>query len=86
MELIVVMAVLSILVAMGVPRFIGYTKDANVAAMKVDAGMLEQVSLQHMLVNGDAWPVGAECSSIDPEVLAIVEECIAPQGFSGECI
>ena len=80
MELIVVMAVLSILVAMGVPRFIGYTKDANVAAMKVDAGMLEQVSLQHMLVNGDAWPVGAECSSIDPEVLAIVENVLRRRG------
>jgi len=80
LELIVVMAVLSILVAMGVPRFIGYTKDADVTAMKVDAGMLEQVSLQHMLVNGDAWPVGAECSSIDPEVLAIVENVLRRRG------
>ena len=80
MELIVVMAVLSILVAMGVPRFIGYTKDADVTAMKVDAGMLEQVSLQHMLVNGDAWPVGAECSFIDPEVLAIVENVLRRRG------
>ena len=41
LELIVVMAVIAILVAMGVPRFIGYQKDARVSAMQSDCKVLE---------------------------------------------
>lgn len=79
LELIVVMAVISILVAMGVPRFIGYTKDAKVEAMKADARVLEDACMRYQLEH-DARPVGAECSSIDPEVLAIVENVLRRRG------
>ena len=57
LELIVVMAVIAILVAMGAPRFIGYTKDANVTAMKADAKVLEDACVIYNLEN-EAWPTG----------------------------
>lgn len=59
LELIVVMAVIAILVAMGVPRFIGYTKDANVTAMKADAKVLEDACMIYHLEN-EGWPCEIE--------------------------
>ena len=79
LELIVVMAVISILVAMGVPRFVGYTKDAKVEAMKADARVLEDACMRYQLEH-DAWPIGAECGLIDSEVLAIVENVLRRRG------
>lgn len=55
-ELIVVMAVIGILVMLAAPRFIGYTKDASVSAMKADIKVLESVSLVYNIEN-EAWPV-----------------------------
>ena len=62
LELIVVMAVLAILVAMGVPRFLGYTKEARVTAMKADAGIIERACMQYALMSetGEDWPKGTE--------------------------
>jgi len=59
LELIVVMAVVAILVAMGVPRFIGYQKDAKVSAMKADCKVLEDAcSIYH--TEKDVWPILGE--------------------------
>lgn len=55
-ELIVVMAVIAILVTMGVPRFLGYTKDAEVTGMKADVKILETAALQFAIQNDDALP------------------------------
>ena len=74
------MAVISILVAMGVLRFIGYTKDANATAMKVDANFLEQAALQYALINDGAWPVGAKYVLYDPDVLAVLEGLLGRKG------
>ncbi len=56
LELIVVMAVVAILVAMGVPRFIGYQKDAKVTAMKADCKVLEDACSIYYTEEG-SWPV-----------------------------
>lgn len=59
-ELIVVIAVLGILVTIGVPRYLGYTKDAKVATMQADTKIVEQAAYQYALNNDDAWPIGEE--------------------------
>lgn len=74
LELIVVMGVLAILVAMGVPKFLGYTKDANVAAMRADVKLLEQAGLQYALHNDDEFPIAVDETggyveaTVDPDV------------------
>ncbi len=55
LELIVVMAVIAILVAMGVPRFIGYQKDAKVTAMKADCKVLEDACMI-CYTEDNEWP------------------------------
>lgn len=59
-ELIVVIAVLAILVTIGVPRFLGHTKDAEVATMKADTKIVEQAAYQYALNNDDQWPILAD--------------------------
>ena len=55
-ELIVVMAVIGILVLIAAPRFLGYTKDANVTAMEADAKVLSNIALVYNVEN-EEWPV-----------------------------
>lgn len=55
-ELLVVIAILAILVLLAAPRFLGYTKDANVSTMQADAKVLTNASLIHNIENED-WPV-----------------------------
>ncbi len=64
LELIVVMAVIAILVAMGVPRFIGYQKDAAVTAMKADCKVLEDACMIHY-TEEDSWPSSGEGTTVD---------------------
>ena len=60
-ELIVVMAIIGILVMLAAPRFLGYTRDAEVAAMKADAKVLSNAALIYNIEETqndvDAWPV-----------------------------
>lgn len=56
-ELLVVIAILAILVLLAAPRFLGYTKDANVAAMQADAKVLANSALIYNIENEDKWPV-----------------------------
>lgn len=73
-ELIVVIAVLAILVLLAAPKFLGHTKDANVAAMQADAKVLSNAALVHNVnhdvgkflddgeggnVYAEPWPVDA---------------------------
>lgn len=73
LELIVVMGVLAILVAMGVPKFLGYTKEADVTAMRADIKLLEQAGLQYALHNDDSFPF-----AIGDEGAITVESELAP--------
>lgn len=58
-ELIVVMAIIAILVLLAAPRFLGYTKDANVTAMQQDVKVLtDAAELYH--IDYDNWPVKDE--------------------------
>lgn len=54
-ELIVVMAIIAILVLLAAPRFLGYTKDANVTAMEQDAKVLADAAELYHLKEG-TWP------------------------------
>jgi len=56
-ELIVVMAVIGILVLLAAPKFLGYTKDANVTAMQADAKILSNAALMYN-INNERFPVG----------------------------
>ena len=61
-ELIVVIAVIGILVLLAAPRFLGYTRDAHVSAMKADAKILSNAALVYHIDNevnevANAWPV-----------------------------
>jgi len=64
------MAVIAVLVSMGVPRFLGYTKDANATALITDARLLESAGLQHALLNDDAFPLGAAVTIVPGSPLA----------------
>ncbi len=64
-ELIVVIAVLAILVTIGVPRYLGYTKDAEKATMQADTKIIEQAVYQYALNNDDAWPYLNEEVTVD---------------------
>ena len=54
-ELIVVIAIIGIMVMMAAPRFLGYTKDADVAAMKSDVKILSDAALLYHIDN-EAFP------------------------------
>lgn len=55
-ELIVVMAVIAVLVLLAAPRFLGYTKDAGVTAMKQDIKVLSDAAEVYHL-NNEEWPI-----------------------------
>lgn len=55
-ELIVVMAIIAVLVLLAAPRFLGYTKDANVTAAIQDAKVLSDAAEIYHLEN-ESWPV-----------------------------
>lgn len=54
-ELLVVVAIIGILVLLALPRYVGYTKDANVATMQADIRVLESASLINN-IEGEGWP------------------------------
>ena len=69
-ELIVVIAVIGILVLLAAPRFLGYTRDAHVAAMKADAKILSNAALVYHIDNevnevAEAWPVAYKDGAVD---------------------
>lgn len=55
-ELIVVMAIIAILVLLAAPKFLGYTKDANVTAMQQDVKVLSDAAERHR-IETEKWPV-----------------------------
>lgn len=55
-EMLVVVAIIGILVLLAVPRYVGYTKDANVATMRSDVRVLESAILISN-IDEEAWPV-----------------------------
>lgn len=69
-ELIVVMAILGVLVLLAAPKFLGYTKDANVATMKADARVLANSALVYNIEHDNSWPVGdpAEAATVPTEL------------------
>lgn len=60
-ELIVVIAVIGILVLLAAPKFLGYTQDANKAAMQADAKVLSNAALVYNVEN-EAWPTTADAA------------------------
>ncbi len=82
-ELIVVIAVLAILVTIGVPRYLGYTKDAQKATMQADTKIIEQAAYQYVLNNDGAWPYleEEEVTEVNwTEANATLEDVIGPEG------
>lgn len=63
-ELVVVMAIIGILVLLAAPRFLGYTKDANVTAMEHDAKILADAAEIYHIEHED-WPVGGKIRAHD---------------------
>ena len=55
-EMLVVVAIIGILVLLAVPRYVGYTKDANVATMQADVRVLESAALVSS-IDEEGWPV-----------------------------
>lgn len=55
-ELVVVMAIIAILVLLAAPRFLGYTKDANVTTVKQDTKVLTDASELYHIDNNE-WPI-----------------------------
>ena len=87
-ELLVVLAILAILVLLAAPRFLGYTKDANVSAMQADAKVLANAALVYNVESDDnSWPVAEGASAIakfeqgaeEFEVVAINETELSKQ-------
>lgn len=87
-ELLVVIAILAILVLLAAPRFLGYTKDANVATMQADAKVLSNAALVYNIENDTTWPVAEDAPTVATiaqaggdtvEVVAIDETKIAGQ-------
>ena len=54
-ELIVIIAVLAILVTIGVPRYLGHTKEANFTKLKHDARIIQDASDRYYIDHND-WP------------------------------
>lgn len=59
-ELLVVIAILGILVLLAAPRFLRYTKDANVATMQADVKVLSNAALVYNTENEGAWPIDSK--------------------------
>ncbi len=55
-EMLVVVAIIGVLVLLAVPRYVGYTKDANVATMRSDVRVLESAALVSN-IDEEGWPV-----------------------------
>lgn len=55
-ELIVVIAIIALLVLLAAPRFLGYTKDANVTSMNQDIKVLSDAAEIYSLEEG-SWPI-----------------------------
>lgn len=64
-ELLVVIAILAILVLLAAPRFLGYTKDANVSTMQADAKVLANAALIHNIENDTDWPTNGTSGTIE---------------------
>lgn len=70
-ELIVVMAIVAILVLLAAPRFLGYTKDAKVTAMKQDTKVLsDAVEMYH--VHNNVWPIVEGVSPVNPGIGGVI--------------
>lgn len=54
-ELLVVVAIIGILVLLALPRYVGYTKDADKATMQADIRVLESAALINN-IEGEGWP------------------------------
>ena len=68
-ELLVVLAILAILVLLAAPRFLGYTKDAEVRTMQADAKVLANAALIYNVESEtDSWPV------VDDTVIATIKQ------------
>lgn len=61
-ELIVVMAIIAVLVLLAAPKFLGYTKDANVTAIKQDERVLTDAIEMYHIDNGQ-FPI---VKTVDP--------------------
>lgn len=57
-EMLVVVAIIGILVLLALPRYVGYTKDANVATMQADIRVLQSAALIEN-INDEGWPATA---------------------------
>lgn len=79
-ELLVVIAILAILVLLAAPRFLGYTKDANVRAMQADAKVLANAALVHN-IDKESWP-----TSGTPGTITIGKEKVNYEGFNETAI
>ena len=55
-EMLVVVAIIGILVLLALPRYVGYTKDANVATVQADIRVLEGAALMANIDN-EEWPI-----------------------------
>ena len=64
-ELIVVMAILGILVLLAAPRFLNYTKQAEVTTMQADAKVLSNAALVYNTENEGKWPVEDDDAAIE---------------------
>lgn len=63
-EMLVVVAIIGILVLLALPRYVGYTKDANKATMQADIRVLESAALVANIDN-EKWPAGTEVTGKD---------------------
>ena len=59
-ELIVVIAIVGVLVMVAAPKFLGYTKDAEVTTMKSDTKILTDAAMLYSVEHDSAWPIGEE--------------------------
>jgi prepilin-type N-terminal cleavage/methylation domain-containing protein len=78
-ELIVVIAVIGILVLLAAPKFLGYTKDAKVAALQADAKVLSNAALQYN-IKEEVWPTSGTFAFADPTAEAL--EANLPAGVT----
>jgi prepilin-type N-terminal cleavage/methylation domain-containing protein len=69
-ELIVVIAVIGILVLLAAPKFLGYTRDAKVAALQSDVKTLSNaVLLYNIESEDDRWPFTEDTNDADGGLL-----------------
>lgn len=60
-ELIVVIAVIGVLVLLAAPKFLGYTRDAKVAALQSDVKTLSNAALLYNIEStNDEWPYAGD--------------------------